>query len=528
MHRIAKIFRRFLPALFCLGLISVGIMRISAGYPIFTQTYDEQAHLAAGMQMLNLHRYDYETLHPPLARLMIALLPYYNDLSPTMRDYMKYHSWGGMWVLGDTILYKNNDYFHNLTLARMGILPFYVIAVLTVWVWCRRFYGLPVALISTLLFSTLPVILGHSMVATTDMALTAMLTLTLFTGQIWVQQPNWRQSMYTGVTAGLAILSKMSALIFLPFCIKAIQLYKQHMAPDTSSLPLKQKLLLGAIIAFSLSFTIWSGYLFINFPAYLGFERLIDGFDALLFKQMRGQGFYLLGEFNGHAWYYFPMMLALKTPVGFSLLFVAGLIPMRHYIKQKQWQCVTPLLITLIILLISSTSRINIGVRHVLCVYPFLAIIAGVGAVYLWKQSTLLLKALPLLLVGWHLVSSGLVHPYYISYFNELVQHPEEIALDSDLDWGQDLYLLSQEVKKRGISLTALYYRGMAHPDYFGLPSHNLCYEKDTLPHGKPTPGWYAISLGCLKATRAKQLAWLKDYTPVAKAGTSIWLYYVP
>lgn len=516
---------RFLPFGLCLLFILIGIARIAAGYPLFTQTYDEQAHLATGMQLLDQHRYDYETLHPPLARILIAALPYLNGLSPTEADYAKYNSWGGMWVIGNEILYKNNQYFHNLTLARIGILPFYVIAVLTLWAWCRKFYGTSVAVAATLLFSTMPVILGHSMVATTDMALTAMLMLALFAGQCWLEHPSFKQSVYFGIASGLALLSKMSALIFLPICIKAIMLYKQQIAPSRQ----KQQFKHVALILACLSLTVWTGYLFVNFPAYLGFERLIDGFDSLLFKQMRGQGFYFLGELNGHSWYYFPLVLAIKTPIAFLLLLLAGIAATFPAIRGKQWTQVTPLIIALLILMISSLSRINIGIRHILCIYPFLSILAGYGAVSLWqKLKPAPLKLLPVLLIGWHLTSSLLAHPYYISYFNELVTHPEEIVLDSDLDWGQDLYLLSEAVKARHITLTALYYRGMARPDFFGLPSRNRCYEKTEAQPAKPASGWYAISFGCLKATRAQQLAWLAAYKPVARIGSSIMLYHIP
>lgn len=529
MSNILSAIRRFLPFLLCLVFITIGIIRIASGYSIFTQTYDEQAHLATGMELLDLHRYDYETLHPPLARLMIATLPYLYGLSPSKAEYEKYNSWGGMWVLGDKILYKNNDYFHNLTLARIGILPFYIIAVLTLWVWCRKFYSTPVAIVSTLLFSTMPIILGHSMLATTDMALTAMLALAFLSMQLWMQHPSFKKSAYVGITVGLALLSKMSAIIFLPICIKAMLLYKQQVAPNATPLNKRVKLIIGIIIGICFCLTVWTGYFFINFPSYFGFERLIDGFDSLLFKQVRGQGFYLLGEPNGHAWYYFPMVLVLKTPIAFLLLLVAGSIATVSHLKQKQWILVTPLIITLLILLISSASRINIGIRHILPIYPFLAIMAGYGAVFLWqKLKPAPLKLLPIALVGWHLSASLYAHPYYISYFNALVDKPENIVLDSDLDWGQDLYLLSKEVKKRNITLTALYYRGMAKPAYFGLPERNRCYEKAGETPLEPESGWYAVSLGCLKATHAQELSWLNSYRPVVKAGSSILLYYIP
>lgn len=515
-------FRRFFPFFCCLVFIAIGILRISAGYSIFTQTNDEIAHLGAGMELLDLHRFDYETKHPPLPRMMIAALPYLDGLSPSKEEYARHPGYLGMWEIGDSILYKNNNYFHNLTLARMGILPFYVIAILTLWAWAKRFYNTRTAVIATLLFSTTPTILAHSMLATTDMALTAMFSLALFSLLLWLEHPSRKHSAFLGVAAGLALLSKMSALILLPVMAKVIALYKQETSPGTVRPSLKEK----GILIISLSLTIWTGYLFINFPAYLGFERLIDGFSALLWMQQKGHAFYFLGKTNVYPLYYFPFMLAVKTPLGFLLLFIAGTFATLKYIRSKPYIPVIPLIVIAIFLAITVLSKINLGTRHVLAIYPFMALIAAYGTLYLWETFRHpCLRAIPVLLISWHLVSSALAHPYYLAYFNETVQHPENIALDSDLDWGQDLYLLAQYVKERQISLTSLYYFGIANTAYFGLPAQNDCtLQAKSSPY---KPGWYAVSFSCLKVRKAKELHWLQDYTPVAKIGSSILLYHI-
>ena len=67
--------RRLLLPLAVTFLIAAAIGRIALTYSVFNQTWDEPAHVAAGMEWLDRGRYTYEPLHPPLARVMVALGP---------------------------------------------------------------------------------------------------------------------------------------------------------------------------------------------------------------------------------------------------------------------------------------------------------------------------------------------------------------------------------------------------------------------------------------------------------------------
>ena len=43
---------------------------------VYGHTWDEPEHLAAGMELLDRGKYEYDMQHPPLARVLIALGPY--------------------------------------------------------------------------------------------------------------------------------------------------------------------------------------------------------------------------------------------------------------------------------------------------------------------------------------------------------------------------------------------------------------------------------------------------------------------
>src|SRR5208283_4828921 len=114
----------------------------------------------------------------------------------------------------------------TLALARMGILPFFVIACAVLWSWSRRLFGTGVALASTLLFTMLPPILAHSGLATTDMACAAFVFASIYAFSRWLERSAWPQSLLLGVSTALAVLSKFSSLVFLPACmLTALLLY---------------------------------------------------------------------------------------------------------------------------------------------------------------------------------------------------------------------------------------------------------------------------------------------------------------
>jgi hypothetical protein len=130
-------------------------------------------------------------------------------------------------------------------------------------------------------------------------------------------------------------------------------------------------------------------------------------------------------------------------------------------------------------------------------------------------------------LLVWQLGSSLAAHPDYLAYFNELAgKHPERILVDSDLDWGQDLLRLVEELRARHVERVAIAYNGSADLSRHGLPAF-----RPLVPH-QPTTGWIAISEMRLKIGEGRppydEFAWLEAYEPVARVGRSIRLYYVP
>ncbi len=214
--------------------------------------------------------------------------------------------------------------------------------------------------------------------------------------------------------------------------------------------------------------------------------------EAWLFGENRPNGF----------WYYFPVIVFFKTPLPFLVFTGAGFV----FLKRRR--ALSIVLIPLAMLAISMTSRINIGVRHVLPIYPFLTIAAACGVGLLWQRS----RALVIVLAGWYFIGTAIAHPDYLAYFNELAgRHPERIAVDSNLDWGQDLLRL----------------RHADYLSYFGSAD-----VRRHLPNARPvpsqcTPGVHAVSEMMYLRERDGALRWLTRYQPAERVGASIRLYRI-
>lgn len=151
------------PAVLALLLALIAVIRIVSSYSQTSQAFDEPCHVAAAIELLARHTYKLDPVHPPLARLAIGLplflagerFPHLDPLdnSLTYNDY------------GNAILYDSGHYQRNLTLARLGVLPFFLLATAIVFLWARREFGDLAGVMAAALFTTLPNVLAFSSIA---------------------------------------------------------------------------------------------------------------------------------------------------------------------------------------------------------------------------------------------------------------------------------------------------------------------------------------------------------------------------
>jgi hypothetical protein len=170
------------------------------------------------------------------------------------------------------------------------------------------------------------------------------------------------------------------------------------------------------------------------------------------------------------------------------------------------------------------------GVRLVLPVFALFAVLASVGVVELWDRGARQLPAKRLVRVTAAAVIFGAAvvpiraYPDYLAYFNPTAgEHPELILVDSNLDWGQDLYRLGAVMKRLHIDSVAVAYYGSANFDAAGVRNARPLAAAE-----RPT-GWIAASQTMVAGVGgAGAYEWLGELQPVGRVGASLVLYYVP
>lgn len=512
LHRIREwLDRHPLPVI--LVLLLLGSARIVSTYTVFNHTVDEPAHLACGMEWLEKGTYRYEPQHPPLARVAAAIGPFLAGA--------RGHGKQNIDQEGAEILYADHHYDRTLTLARFGILPFFWLASLVVYLWAWRYFGGPVAAIALLLFTFLPPVLAHAGLATTDMALTAFVGASFLSGMVWLEQPSLVHGAIFGACTGLAVLSKFSSLPFIPCAFLALlasYLWMERPGVATLAAALRSRILPFCLAVAVGALVICAGYRFST-------AALFQGIQDVMKHDREGHVSYFLGMHGSRGWWYFyPVVLAVKIPLPLLALFFVGAAVVWKSPRQG-----AALALMAGILVFAMFSHINIGVRHVLPVCIGMSVVAAAGAVQLLeKKWSAWILAIAMV---WYAGTSLLSHPDYIPYFNFLAgSEPEKIVADSDLDWGQDMKRLGQrlqEVGARQVTFTpfVVAYLESVH----GFPPVHPMDPR------RPAPGWNAVSLTVLKVQRMglgdklpELQLWPEHIAPTERLGKTTLLWYFP
>jgi hypothetical protein len=226
------------------------------------------------------------------------------------------------------------------------------------------------------------------------------------------------------------------------------------------------------------------------------------GRRAFLCGQIRVQGW----------WYYFPLAMLFKTPLatlaGLALAAAFWIGSARRWGGTRDWWAVCALVVAPIFYLaVAMRTHLDIGLRHVFPVYPFLFIFLGVTAAQAcrrWPRTTGF--ALVLLFTGL-MAETVAAYPDYIPFFNVAAGGSRgglRLLSDSNIDWGQDLPALARWQREHPDR--QLYLCQFALPDpryykihYLAMAGTYQTHEDEKTPSGFPPV--YAISAVALQGT---------------------------
>jgi len=473
-----------LAVLFLQGLIFIGES---------SQTSDEAAHLAAGYSYLTAVDFRLNPEHPPLIK-EIAALP----LLPLGLSF----PWGPLWEQAEEWnigrLFVHENRLTNDTILLFGRLPMLALSLVLGWYlfrWARTLFGARGALLALSLYVLDPNVVAHSCLVTTDLGVTLFMYLTVYALWLWSRDPSPGRLALCGLALGGAFASKFTSLWLLPILAAlavALLLLRAPLPPrpwrkgaGVTPATLARRALaltlagLGtAAVAFLVVAVSYAGS---------GLGAYVVGLQRGLMHSGIGHMAYLNGEYSDSGWwYYFLYAYAVKTPIGTLVIVAATLAALlrggRLRLKDELFLWIP----IVAVVAITCVWRVNIGLRHLMPIYPFLYIAAGrlvrrsptapapagpaSGGTRSWRAFAV--QGLAAACVAWNVVEAGLITPYQLAYFNELVGGPRNghlHLLDSNLDWGQSSKALRRFMTAESLPVIYCAYSGNSDPAYYGV-----------------------------------------------------------
>ena len=531
---------------------------------------DEVAHLGAGYSYLKEGHLDLNPEHPPFIKQLAAL--------PLLFMNLKFPSGNEQYALGRAFLYQiGNPAERMIFFARAVLLPFAVFLGMIIFLWTRDLFGPKAACFSLLLFAFFPELIIHSSLVTTDFAATTFF-FTAFFFLFRYQRSSGKKDLYlAGITAGVALISKFSTILILPlvyFFSIFLAFGEKEDSESFNFSPLVLTLITAVAVLHRMSALIfaapliffWGKRLFPRFSLFqnkrlgqamamilvvLSISFLIVMMDYYeyhywfekfrpLKRYFRGwsifsghstarehQGF-LLDRFSGSGWwYYYLVAMLVKIPlpillaVGLGKFYLWKFRPLSA--KDLSFLAIPPAFFLVIACFVNT---VNIGVRHVLPVYPFLLVIAGGSFAWAERLGGKMKSLLPAFLGFWLIAGSLRAFPNYLSYFNEIAPFlggKENILGDSNISWGQDLRRLRDYVRSRHLSQiqTVIYFNFSEEMDYYQLP-----HVEGSRSFKLKEPGLYVLDIYTYQGlVREPGYEWLKNRRPDDRIGGSFLVF---
>lgn len=464
-------------------------------------TMDESVHLLAGYRHLQCGDYAFNPEHPPLLKQLAAAplqqmqlrmpeaLPCASGFTPKAETFR----------LADLFLAENGGDRILMPARAMAMLFSLLLAVL-VGLAGWRMFGRWTGVAAMGLFAMEPVLVAHGSLVTTDMAIaaTSMLAmLVLFEARRWTPVP---RILAMGLAFGLMLASKHSAVLVLPLLALVYLLdattwregpwgARKHLLQPVSELA--AGLGLGLLV-------LWACYGFrysaapgmahtVDLGAFLQVVGKPETRELLMAKLLPWLGragvwpeSYLMGlaDIVGTSvrwtrllgwlypqgqWSFFPIAFSIKTGIPLLLLLPLG-IAFAWRDPGKRRALLFLLVPALGYFLVAMSSKVTVGIRHVLLVYPFFIVLAGYGLATLWQRG----RAWPWLLAGllaYQAVAVIRAAPDYIPFANALWGGPDRAywALPfHNADWGQTPKRIGQYMATHGTG--ACWVAGVASP----------------------------------------------------------------
>ncbi len=452
------------------GQMWVSVRRLSI-------TSDEADHLHAGYRYLQCRDFGWNPEHPPLVK-MIAAVPLLamqvNDpiRSPCGMPSNKLHDF----QVGHDFVFANSE--SVLTAGRTAVSILAVLLLVTVWFFARTMFGPSVAAIAGILIAFEPNLLAHGSLIMTDVPAALGFCLAIYSLYSFLSNRNLTRLIILGLATGIALGLKHSTILLvaiLPALLLVDMIFSDRQAWLRT---LRRNLGALAVVGIIALAVLWGmyGFRYASRPndaqpwttARLGsahgivatrvipaIERrhllpqaYLIGLQDILVESDVGKRMFIVGHiYPTGRWFYFPLAATIKFTLPTLLLVAISTCAWKFWRSHKRE--VSFLLIPTGILFASAmTYTINIGIRHILPVLPFLAIYGSAGTWSMVQNRKWPTLGLVSFLI-FHAASSLHAFPNYLSYGNEIWGGPAntyKYLSDSNVDMGQALKMARRYV----------------------------------------------------------------------------------
>ena len=507
-----------------------------------SQTMDEAVHLFAGIEYWRHADFGRNPEHPPLVKFLVALplLPLHlQEFAPPPVPLFKAQD-----NINSVQMLYSSDASKTLLRARLVIILFSLTLGALVFFAGREMFGDLPALFALALFVFEPVLLANGGLVTTDMPLACLFFATSYAFFRFTARPSLPRAALTAVLSALTLASKHSGVLILPtlLLLALCDLLARHRnllreerdetlpsrpgtARSTTTRPTttrptttRQRAVLYASTLLAVGIIsylgLWAAYGFryaarpdglqmvptlsiysLGLPSpwvrnlvglcarfHLLPEAYLFGWVDILLIPDR-PSFLFQHVYGTGQWFYLPATFLVKSTL--FLLVLLALLPFARLQRHRR-ELLFLAIPAAFYLVVGMLSRVNMGVRHILPVYPFCLLLAAVAAVGLARRSRLaqIAVAAGLLLT---VVSSLHAYPDYLAYSNEAAggpSHTYQRLTDSNADWGQNLQWIRSYLDAAAPADCWIDYANPTLPlDYFGI-------------HCRPLPNGFGHVIG--------------------------------
>lgn len=485
-------------------------------------TVDEKVHITAGYLHTWYGNYTFNSEHPPLLNDLagfFAKLSRPNLPAASLSDF----EGGDQWQYGDLFFYHSDNNVEKLVFSSR--LPFILLTlglIYLVFIWAKEVFGPKAGLMAAALVGFCPNILAHGRLATTD-AVAFFFVLAVWLLRKYILKSSWSNALLLGTAIALAILAKFSGVLILPVIGCGLLYFWIAKRPKFLTAFGQLLVILGTALVLS-----WLVYLFsmrgeLTSPIFMApINKFIQGYNILADHNQVGHWNYLNGQikFTGW-WYYFLLVLWYKLTIPSLLLIGLSIIFYIYSKHSKINSFLDEFLIAFPLLLFlgfSFTSHIDIGIRHILPVLPFLFLFAS----RLGETTNFILKPIVAGLVILHVAFGILAYPNFIAYFNQIAGGPKggiNHLIDSNLDWNQNMKRFAAYAKDKNIKEVYTYCWDLESFEYYGIKANFLPTT--------PVNGVVVVCAHQLKIKYDYDFSWVTKYPfdDVVAQGMYIWRF---